>query len=123
MVAKIDDIRWKQRFSNYTHELEQLEEFYGLGDKALEKIIHTLQKNLKMQKIILFGSRAKEIYGKGSDIDISIVSEDLSLKELNHLKVMLDDLMLPYKVDLIDYARISSNDLKEHINKVGKVLS
>lgn len=100
-----------------------MEESYGLGAKTLEKIIHTLQKNLKIQKIILFGSRAKETYKKGSDIDISIVSENLSLKELNHLKVILDDLMLPYKIDLIDYARISSDDLKEHINRVGKILS
>lgn len=31
MVEKMDDIRWKQRFSNYTHALEQLEEAYDLS--------------------------------------------------------------------------------------------
>lgn len=35
---------------------------------------------------------------------------------------MLDDLMLPYKIDLIDFARISNDDLKEYINRVGKIL-
>jgi predicted nucleotidyltransferase len=99
-----------------------MEELYGLRADIIEKIVDTIKKNLKIQKIILFGSRAKETYKKGSDIDISIVSEDLSLKELNQLKVMLDDLMLPYKIDLLDYGRISNNDLKEHINRVGKIL-
>ena len=99
-----------------------MQELYGLRADIIEKIVQTIQKNLKIQKIILFGSRAKDTYKKGSDIDISIVSEDLSLKELNQLKVMLDDLMLPYKIDLLDYGRISNNDLKEHINRVGKIL-
>ncbi|MDQ1297766.1 MAG: uncharacterized protein QG558_304 [Campylobacterota bacterium] len=100
-----------------------MQELYGLRADIIEKIVDTIKKNLKIQKIILFGSRAKETYKKGSDIDISIVSEDLSLKELNQLKVMLDDLMLPYKIDLLDYGRISNNDLKEHINRVGKILA
>ncbi|MGZ5208165.1 MAG: nucleotidyltransferase family protein [Sulfuricurvum sp.] len=100
-----------------------MQELYGLRVDIIEKIVQTIKKNLKIQKIILFGSRAKDTYKKGSDIDISIVSEDLSLKELNQLKVMLDDLMLPYKIDLLDYGRISNNDLKEHINRVGKFLA
>lgn len=96
---------------------------YGLSDSVIDKIVKTVEKNLKVQKIILFGSRAKGSYKKGSDIDISIVSEDLSLKELNQIKVMLDELMLPYKIDLIDYGRINNQDLKEHIERVGKILS
>lgn len=100
-----------------------MQELYGLRVEIIDKIVQTIKKNLKIQKIILFGSRAKGAYKKGSDIDISIVSEDLSLKELNQLKVMLDDLMLPYKIDLLDYGRISNNDLKEHINRVGKILA
>lgn len=100
-----------------------MQELYGLRTDIIDKIVETIKKNLKIQKIILFGSRAKDTYKKGSDIDISIVSEDLSLKELNHIKVMLDDLMLPYKIDLLDYGRISNNDLKEHINRVGKILA
>lgn len=100
-----------------------MEELYGLRADIIEKIVQTIKKNMKIQKIILFGSRAKETYKKGSDIDISIISEDLNLKELNHIKVLLDDLMLPYKIDLLDYGRISNTDLKEHINRVGKVLA
>lgn len=99
-----------------------MQEIYGLRADIVEKIVQTIKKNLKIQKIILFGSRAKETYKKGSDIDISIVSEDLTLKELNHIKVMLDELMLPYKIDLLDYGRISNSDLKEHINRAGKSL-
>lgn len=100
-----------------------MEERYGLRSDIIEKIVQTIKKNLKIQKIILFGSRAKETFKNGSDIDISIVSDNLSLKELNQLKVMLDDLMLPYKIDLIDFRRITNDDLREHINRVGKILA
>jgi len=100
-----------------------MQELYGLRADIIEKIVQTIKKNLKIQQIILFGSRAKETYKKGSDIDISIISKDLSLKELNQIKVMLDDLMLPYKIDLLDYERISNDALKDHIKRVGKVLN
>jgi len=32
-------------------------------------------------------------------------------------------LALPYKVDVIDFNKISNNDLKEHILRVGKLIS
>jgi len=95
---------------------------YGLKNDTLRKIVDTIKNNGKIKKLILFGSRAKGTEKKGSDIDISYISNDLTLKELHQIKMMLDDLMLPYKIDLIDYSQIKNQDLKEHILRVGKVL-
>jgi hypothetical protein len=40
----------------------------------------------------------------------------------DRLKTMLEDgLYLPYFYDVLDYSKISNPDLKEHIDRVGKV--
>jgi hypothetical protein len=34
----------------------------------------------------------------------------------------IDDLLLPYKTDIVIYAMISNSDLRAHIDRVGKEL-
>lgn len=92
---------------------------YGIAVEALDSIIKTIRKQNKVKKLILFGSRAKNNFRKGSDIDIAIIADELSLSELNQIRVDLSELLLPYKVDVIDYRTISNKDIIEHINKVG----
>ncbi|KAF0209975.1 MAG: DNA polymerase beta domain-containing [Ignavibacteria bacterium] len=95
---------------------------YGITVEALDSIIKTIRKQNKVKKLILFGSRAKNNFRKGSDIDIAIIADELSLSELNQIRVDLSELLLPYKVDVIDYMTISNKDIIEHINKVGVTL-
>lgn len=44
----------------------------------------------------------------------------LTLSEQFQIEAKLDDLLLPYKIDLSIYHKIENSDLKEHINRVGK---
>ncbi len=44
----------------------------GLKDSDLENIIAVLQKEAEVEKAIIFGSRAKGNYKKGSDVDIAL---------------------------------------------------
>lgn len=89
-----------------------------LEPQILEKIKATMLSD-KVKDIILFGSRAKGGAKNGSDIDIAIVSDDLSFKEICGLAVKIDDFNLPYKVDIIDYNNITNQELKNHIDRVG----
>ncbi|MBN2637466.1 MAG: nucleotidyltransferase domain-containing protein [Bacteroidales bacterium] len=68
---------------------------------------------------MLFGSRAKGNYNRGSDIDLTIKGDNLTLNDVLDLSIDLDDLMLPYKFDLIIYDRIKEKDLIDHILRVG----
>ncbi|MDP2038366.1 MAG: nucleotidyltransferase domain-containing protein [Ignavibacteria bacterium] len=92
---------------------------YGIAGEDLDSIIKTIRRQNKVKKLILFGSRAKNNFRKGSDIDIAIIADELSLSELNQIRVDLSELLLPYKVDVIDYSTILNKDIIEHINKVG----
>lgn len=96
---------------------------WGIAIEDIESIISAIKRNIKPEKIILFGSRAKGSYKKGSDIDIAIVKDKISFDQLNQIRVDLNDLLLPYKIDILDFNKISNQELKEHILRVGKVLN
>ena len=75
--------------------------------------------NPKIEKAILFGSRAKGNFEPGYDIDIALTGDDLNLKDILNAKSEIDDLYLPWKFDLIIYERIKEKALIEHINRAG----
>ncbi len=66
--------------------------------------------------MILYGSRAK-----GSDIDLTIVGDALTQSHLLKIANELDDLLLPYKIDLSLMRQIEDEALLEHIRRVGEV--
>lgn len=59
--------------------------------------------------LFLFGSRAEGSATSVSDIDIGIKAADpLPFHLLAHLRDKVDALNLPYKVDLVDFHRVSA---------------
>jgi predicted nucleotidyltransferase len=92
---------------------------YGLPDETIGRIGSVLTRHEKVEKAILYGSRAKGTQKRGSDIDLTIVGPDLDGAELARLEDEIDDLMLPYSVDLSIYAHIDNPDLIDHIDRVG----
>ncbi len=92
---------------------------YGLKENHLAKISGVIKSNPKIRRILIYGSRARGNYKDGSDIDLCVEADDLSFGELNSIRANLDDLMLPYKIDLIDMNCISSEELRKHILRVG----
>ena len=75
-----------------------------------------------MEQIILFGSRAMNRHQSASDIDLALKGSQLNFSNILQLKSAIDELMLPYKVDLVIYETIQNKDLKGHIDRVGIVL-
>jgi predicted nucleotidyltransferase len=92
---------------------------FGISDNVLDDITYVFAKYKKIDKAVLYGSRAKGNYKAGSDIDIAIFSVDINLTELNKLSTELDDLLLPYIFDLTIHQQIKNKDLLEHISRVG----
>lgn len=92
---------------------------YGLKDIHIEKIQSVFSRCELIEKAILYGSRAKGSYRLSSDIDISLVGNGIELNNLLKIENQLDDLLLPYKIDLSILHKIENKDLIEHINRVG----
>ncbi len=94
-------------------------EKFGLSQNVLMSLKTILKKQPKIQKVILYGSRATGNFKPGSDIDLSLVAPDMSLPELLALENEIDDLLLPYKVDLSLYHTLDNLDLREQIDCTG----
>ena len=94
---------------------------HGLSSKTVEKIHSVLKKHIQIESATLYGSRAKGTHRPGSDIDLTLngntISTDIFSKVLNDL----DELMLPYEIDLSIFHELEHTELKNHIRRVGKV--
>ncbi len=91
----------------------------GLNINDLESIRRVIKSFPKIEDAVLFGSRAKGTYSNGSDIDIALKGGNMLLNDMLDLSIKLDELLLPYKFDLIIYDRITESALIDHINRVG----
>jgi predicted nucleotidyltransferase len=95
---------------------------HGLLKSDINEVVSILKKNQKINKVVLFGSRAKGVFSAGSDVDIALQGDNLVLNDILNVSIELENLYLPYKFDLIIYDRIKEKDIVEHIDRVGKVL-
>lgn len=94
---------------------------YGLSLDAINKLQQLFSNYDVIEEVIIYGSRAKGNYREGSDIDVTVKGNKIDLLPLNKIKSDIDDLLLPYKIDLSVYTKITNEDLKEHISRVGKL--
>lgn len=97
------------------------EVMYGLKDIHIKKMHAVFLIYSNIEKVIIYGSRAKGNYRTGSDIDLALVGDSLDLSTLFKIENEIDDLLLPYKIDLSIFHKIENHALLEHINRVGKV--
>lgn len=92
----------------------------GLTDRDIETLEKILSQYPQIKLVHIFGSRAKGTYHQGSDIDLAVMNEGLEYHDLLRLKSDLDESHLPYVVDIVNYPDIKHQELKEHIDRVGK---
>lgn len=92
---------------------------FGLSRATLEKLNSVFAKHGAIESVLIYGSRAKGNYRPGSDIDLTIKGEEIPLSEFLHIEDQIDDLMLPYTVDLSQYRQLGNAELIAHIDRVG----
>lgn len=94
----------------------------GLSEADLVRLREVFAGYRGVEEVVLFGSRAKGIARAGSDIDLALKGGALNHHDLSAIANELDDLLLPYKIDLALYAQIDNEPLREHIDRVGIVI-
>ena len=101
---------------------EEITNSSGLSSETFKKPGSVLRPHPAVEQIILFGSRAMNRHQSSSDIDLALKGAQLNFSNMMQLQSAIDELILPYKVDLVIYETIQNKDLKEHIDRVGIVL-
>lgn len=94
---------------------------FGLPDDTLAAMQRVFDSYPQVEKVIIYGSRAKGNFRPGSDIDLTLYGENLDGSTLSYILVDLDDLNMPYMLDVSLFDQIASEDLLDHIERVGKV--
>lgn len=96
---------------------------FGLPNKSINQMIQALKEHKEIQKAAIFGSRAMGNYKRGSDVDMVIYGTEITENIVNQLRITLNEkLPLPYYFDIVHYESISSDEFKEHIDTVSKLL-
>ena len=73
---------------------------FGLKETTIKQINQVFSNHPQVKSVMLYGSRAKGDYRTGSDIDLTLIGEELTLLLIHKIELDLDDLLLPYTFDL-----------------------
>lgn len=96
---------------------------FGLHQKDLQEITAILQKFPTIDEAVLFGSRAKGTFKRGSDIDIAIKGEGINHDIVISLSSLLnEESSSPYFFDIVHFDDISEVELLAHIQRVGRCI-
>ena len=96
---------------------------FGLLERDLKNILIGLKQFDKIEKAVIFGSRAMGNYKKASDIDIAVFGKDITFKILSKLNYKLnEELPIPYFIDTLHFETTKNENLKKHILQEGKVI-
>lgn len=96
---------------------------YGLLPRDMEYITQALQKFPEIEVALVFGSRAKGNYVRGSDVDLTIKGAGITHTTVSRLLFLLnEEYPLPYFFDVIHYESLVNPDLVEHIDRVGEII-
>lgn len=97
-----------------------MENKFGLDKTIMEKLNSIFKKYEEIEKVCIFGSRAKGTYKKTSDIDLVMYGENLTHTINTKVYYDIEELYIIYKIDLINFNSLSEKDaLRENIIKEG----
>lgn len=95
---------------------------FGLDESVIKRICDVFARHPEVEKAIIYGSRARGTHKRRSDIDLTLTGDErLTFVALTMIMDELDDLLLPYMIDLSVLSYISDPDLLDHIRRVGVV--
>ncbi|NWO04722.1 MAG: nucleotidyltransferase domain-containing protein [Alteromonadaceae bacterium] len=102
-----------------TSPASELTDRFGLPPHVLESLKKVFQSHTSVEHATVFGSRAKGNYRYNSDIDIMLTAPNLSWQEFIQIETEIDDLLLPWKVDLALKHHVENPALLSHVSRVG----
>ena len=95
---------------------------YGLKEIELQKLHELFSANSRIEQVILYGSRARGNYKPFSDVDITLIGEQLSRTDINRLHASLAESTFPYQFDISLFSSLKSEELIDHIRRRGIVI-
>ncbi len=83
------------------------------------RIIEILAANPRVERVVLFGSRARGDARPASDVDLALYGKDLTLADLAALQAELEETDIPQRIDLVLAEAIDNPSLRDRIETEG----
>lgn len=90
---------------------------FGLTEKEIALLTSVFKKNRDIEKVFIYGSRAKGNYKKTSDIDLAICFSEGVKKSIAMVRSELEDLPIIYSIDATDEEEIEAGKFKDAYEK------
>lgn len=91
----------------------------GLKAEHRERMLAILEAHPRVERVVLFGSRALGTAKPASDVDLALFGAELSLDDLARLGAQFEALPMAQRVDLVHFESIELEDLRRHIEEHG----
>ena len=91
----------------------------GLKERHRKAVIEIIAGNARVERAVLFGSRAAGTHRPASDVDVALFGERLSASDQASLAAAIEELTIPQRVQLLLYGTVDSADLRTHIETQG----
>jgi predicted nucleotidyltransferase len=94
---------------------------FGLKEEEEQILKSIFSKYENLNKVVVYGSRAKGTFNERSDVDLVITESNIDRPLIGQIISEINNSNFPYLVDLQDFSKLKNQQLIEHIHRVGKV--
>lgn len=94
-----------------------MENVFGLPERTINELIEYFNTKPEIEKVMIYGSRAKGTFHNGSDIDFAIWTD--AHDKITTIIDELDELPTPYKFDVTDFKTLTHEGMINSITNDG----
>lgn len=91
-----------------------------MDDSELQLMRDIFAQTPALEKVVLYGSRAKGTHKPFSDVDITLLGDRLTDEDLTDVMFRLSESSLPYFCDVSLFRNLNDPALTDHIQRRGK---
>jgi len=93
---------------------------FGLFDSDISNIHRIIKQFDNIDKVVIFGSRAKGNHKPGSDVDLALIGDQIDLETTLKMSYILnEETNMPYHFDVLALHTVQEPALIEHIQRAG----
>lgn len=91
----------------------------SLAPRYRSTLLKILSANERVERVVLFGSRAMQTNSPESDIDLVLIGKELTFSDKAQLADEIDESTIPQRVDLLLESSLKDEKLRKHIENYG----
>jgi predicted nucleotidyltransferase len=90
-------------------------------DKVINDIVAIILSFSNPKKIMLFGSRAQGLDREHSDIDIAVIDDAVTDRQMRQIRTAIEDIRTLHKIDIVWLDKVNE-EFRQEILKTEKVI-